>query len=60
MGSFSSWGRVYLILDILYPQVLTVSEAKGMLRDIMTLCERQPLKKKLAEVRAKAQVGADW
>lgn len=31
-----------------------------MLRDIMTLCERQPLKKKLAEVRAKAQVTTRW
>ncbi|CAN0252527.1 unnamed protein product [Pylaiella littoralis] len=35
--------------------VLTVSEARGMLRDVVTLCERQPQKKQLAEARTKAQ-----
>ncbi|CAM9322020.1 unnamed protein product [Scytosiphon promiscuus] len=34
---------------------LTVSEAKAMIRDIMTLCGRQPHKKLLAESRARAQ-----
>lgn len=37
--------------------MLTVSEAKGMLRDILTFFERQPNKKQLAEARARAQVG---
>lgn len=44
--------------SVIYPQdtVLTVYEAKGMLRDIITLCERQPHKRELKEARAKAQV----
>lgn len=35
---------------------LTLSEAKSILRDIMTMCERQPHKMKLAEARANVKV----
>ena len=47
---------IYFAKPGLQGKDLTLSEAKGILRDILTVCERPPDRKKLAEARAKAKV----
>lgn len=56
-ANLTAWPTaVYFAKHGLQGKDLTLSEAKSILRDIMTLCERQPNRKKLAEARAKAKV----